>query len=125
MPGHVSGDAPFSNPCIKPKNLHYDLHPSMPTCLSVPTLQFTYPSNLTQACVVAAREATALPRGQALRARAVMYLALLAGGVLAALRVLPSPMYLASALADPALPQVRSPHSICSNKVTLVLLGVL
>ena len=83
----------------------------MPTCLPLPT----YPSNVTQACVVAAREAAALPRGQALRARAVMYLALLAGGVLAALRVLPSPMYLASALADPALPQVRSAHSTYNN----------
>lgn len=72
---------------------------------------------------MAAREAAALPRGQALRARAVMYLALLAGGVLAALRVLPSPMYLASALADPALPQVRCPHSIYSNKSKFGTLG--
>lgn len=28
MPGHVSGDAPFSKPCIK--HLPYNLHPSMP-----------------------------------------------------------------------------------------------
>ena len=66
-----------------------------------------------QACVVAAREARALPAGAALRARAVMYLALLAGAALARLRALPSPMYLASALADPAVPQARpapSPH---------------
>ncbi len=60
-----------------------------------------------QACVVAAREARALPAGAALRARAVMYLALLAGAALARLRALPSPMYLASALADPAVPQAR------------------
>ena len=59
-----------------------------------------------QACVVAPREAGGLPRGARLCARALMYLALLAGSGLAAARVLPSPMYLASALADPSLPQV-------------------
>lgn len=98
----------------------------MPTCPPVPTLQVPYPSTFTQAYVVAAREAAALPRGQALRARAVMYLALLAGGVLAALRVLPSPMYLASALADPALPQVKeSSQHFIATRLTLFLLGAL
>ncbi|KAK9837071.1 hypothetical protein WJX81_000631 [Elliptochloris bilobata] len=74
-----------------------------------------------QACVVAPREAGCLPRGAALRARAVMYLALLAGSGLAALRVLPSPMYLGPALADPALPQAV----ILRNVRALALLGAL
>lgn len=80
---------------------------------------------MSQACVVAPREAGGLPRGARLRARALMYLALLAGSALAAARVLPSPMYLASALADPSLPQVPPCTRVHVSRVCLAAARVL